>query len=83
MTNTDFLTEFDDEITASESIPYCQVANPKNLSLSEIKGMVQIRVTKQNNVGCLKEEGVIQYLGRNNCTEICVEENGSQLISRC
>ena len=37
MTNTDFLTEFDNEITASESIPYCQVANPDNLSLSQIK----------------------------------------------
>ena len=37
MTNTDFLTEFDDDITASESIPFCQVANPKNLSLSEIE----------------------------------------------
>ncbi len=32
-----FLTEFDDDITVSESIPYAQVANPKNLSLSEIK----------------------------------------------
>ena len=37
ITTPDFLTEFDDDITASESIPYCQVQNPKNLSLSEIR----------------------------------------------
>ena len=37
ITTPDFFTEFDDEITASESIPFCQVQNPKNLSLSEIK----------------------------------------------
>ncbi len=32
-----FLNEFDEDITASESIPFCQVQNPKNLSLSEIR----------------------------------------------
>ena len=32
-----FLTEFDDDVTASESIPFAQVQNPKNLSLSEIR----------------------------------------------
>ncbi len=32
-----FLTEFDDDVTASESIPFCQIQNPKNLSLSEIR----------------------------------------------
>ena len=37
ITTPDFLTEFDEDITASESIPFCQVQNPKNLSLSEIK----------------------------------------------
>ncbi|MDJ0583196.1 DUF5895 domain-containing protein [Crocosphaera sp.] len=37
MTTTDFLKEFDEDVTVSESIPYCQVTNPKNLSLSEIK----------------------------------------------
>ncbi|MCH2248123.1 MAG: DUF5895 domain-containing protein [Crocosphaera sp.] len=37
ITTPDFLTEFDDDITASESIPYAQVQNPKNLSLSEIR----------------------------------------------
>ncbi len=37
ITTPDFLTEFDDDITASESIPYAQIQNPKNLSLSEIK----------------------------------------------
>ncbi|ACB54130.1 hypothetical protein cce_4782 [Crocosphaera subtropica ATCC 51142] len=37
MTNTDFLKEFDDDITVSESIPYCQITNPDNLSLSQIK----------------------------------------------
>ena len=37
ITTPEFLNEFDDDITASESIPYCQVQNPKNLSLSEIR----------------------------------------------
>ncbi len=37
MTNTDFLTEFDEDITVSESIPYAQIHNPDNLSLSQIK----------------------------------------------
>ena len=37
ITTPEFLNEFDNEITASESIPYCQVQNPKNLSLSEIR----------------------------------------------
>ncbi len=37
MTNTDFLTEFDEDVTLSESIPYCQIHNPDNLSLSQIK----------------------------------------------
>ncbi len=37
ITTPDFLTEFDEDITASESIPFCQVQNPKNLSLSEIR----------------------------------------------
>ncbi len=37
MTNTDFLTEFDDDVTGSESIPYAQIHNPDNLSLSQIK----------------------------------------------
>ena len=37
LTTPDFLNEFDDDITASESIPYIQVQNPKNLSLSEIR----------------------------------------------
>ncbi len=37
ITTPDFLKEFDDDITASESIPYAQVQNPKNLSLSEIR----------------------------------------------
>ena len=33
----DFLHEFDEDITVSQSIPYAQVQNPKNLSLSEIR----------------------------------------------
>ncbi len=37
ITTPEFLTEFDEDITASESIPFCQVQNPKNLSLSEIR----------------------------------------------
>ncbi len=37
MTNNDFLTEFDEDVTVSESIPYCQVQNPENLSLSKIE----------------------------------------------
>ncbi len=37
ITTPDFLTEFDDEIQASQAIPFCQVHNPKNLSLSEIR----------------------------------------------
>ncbi len=32
-----FLTEFDEDITVSDSIPYGQIHNPDNLSLSQIK----------------------------------------------
>ncbi|MEM8779413.1 MAG: hypothetical protein AAGF26_11185 [Cyanobacteria bacterium P01_G01_bin.49] len=38
MINTpEFLHQFDDEITTSQQIPFCQVHNPENLPLSKIK----------------------------------------------
>ncbi len=38
ITTPEFLTEFEDDITTNtEQIPFCQVQNPKNLSLSEIR----------------------------------------------
>ena len=38
MTNhLDYLKEFDDEVRASHSLPFCQVQNPPNLSLAKIQ----------------------------------------------
>lgn len=37
MTNTEYLQEFNDEITTSNSLPYCQIQNPPNLSLVQIQ----------------------------------------------
>ncbi len=38
MTNHhDYLNEFDDEVRVSDSLPFCQVQNPPNLSLAKIK----------------------------------------------
>lgn len=37
MTNTEYLQEFNDEITTSNSLPYCQIQNPPNLSLAQIQ----------------------------------------------
>jgi hypothetical protein len=37
MTNTEYLQEFNNEITASNSLPYCQIQNPPNLSLAQIQ----------------------------------------------
>lgn len=37
MTDADYLNEFDSEIKPSSSIPYCQIQNPPNLSLAQIK----------------------------------------------
>ena len=32
----EYLQEFNDEITTSESLPYCQIQNPPNMSLAQI-----------------------------------------------
>jgi Family of unknown function (DUF5895) len=37
MNNTDYLKEFDDDVTVSTTIPYLQIQNPPNIALSQIK----------------------------------------------
>ncbi len=68
ITTPDFLSQFDEDITVSESIPYSQIHNPDNLSLSQIKQfnipwgvfiptdqaeLVELRVTDHFTPTCL------------------------------